>query len=252
MLLYGEAGTGKTTFWATFPRPMLVLICEGMQRNNDLDSLSDEQREGVHDVVVEGSQELADFGRDLARFNEFATVVINHCTGLQDLCLAEVLKLALADMPVHKHFGIAKRPEWGIVTGKFKEAVNPILNLACNRVFVAHEKLDKPKEEDEGSELARTWIRYNLTPGIGGWLAGAVNNICQMSRQPRMEKKVVTVNGETREKWVRRQGEDFCLRLAEHSFYASKVRKPKELVLDEFLRDPSYEKFMSVLAGEKV
>lgn len=250
MLLYGEAGTGKTCFWATWPRPLLVVLCEGVLRNDDLKSLSDEELVGVSDVVVERSSEVIELANDLAKSNDFATVVINHCTGLQDLCLAEVLKKSVEDLPAQKFYGIADQKEWGITAGKFKEAVKPILNLTCNRVFVAHEKLDKPKEEDKDSELARTWIRYNMTPQIGGWLAGSVNNICQMSRQPRMKKVVTTVAGKTHEKWIRRPGEDFCLRLAEHSFFASKVRKPREVVLSEFLRDPTYEKFMRAIRGE--
>lgn len=254
MLLYGEAGTGKTTFWATFPRPLLAVICEGVLKNDDLSSLSQETLEGVYDVVVQESAELEELGRGLAVENPYATVVVNHCTGLQDLCLAETLKKQMEDVPAHKHFGIATDVQWGYVTGRFKDAVRPILNLGCNRVFVAHEKLDKPGRDDKEkeSELLRTWVRYNLIPNAGAWLAGGVNHVCQMTREPRLRTVETTVKGVTSRRVVREPGVDFCLRTQEHDFYASKIRKPKEVVLPEFLRDPSYEKFLAALRGEGV
>jgi ABC-type lipoprotein export system ATPase subunit len=47
LLLYGRSGTGKTTLWSTFPKPILGVICSGGQRSGELRSVSLEDRRHI-------------------------------------------------------------------------------------------------------------------------------------------------------------------------------------------------------------
>ena len=42
LLVYGESGSGKTTFWATAPGPILCIICSGSKKSGELKSVDTE------------------------------------------------------------------------------------------------------------------------------------------------------------------------------------------------------------------
>src|ERR1044072_7380628 len=59
MLLYGVSGTGKTTLWATFPGPILAIICSGGNRSGELRSIkTPDIVKKVHEVELRNSEEI--------------------------------------------------------------------------------------------------------------------------------------------------------------------------------------------------
>ena len=92
MLLYGESGTGKTTFWATFPGPILSIVCSGGNRAGELRSLNDEARKKVRTVTLQSSSEMKELVEH-AEGGGYKTIVLDHASGLQDLVLKELLGL---------------------------------------------------------------------------------------------------------------------------------------------------------------
>src|SRR5690606_1528762 len=82
MLIYGRSGTGKTTFWSSFPGPILALICSGGRQPGELRSINTpELRKKITPVIVEESTQIRDV---LSEVEDFGTVVLDHGTGLQD------------------------------------------------------------------------------------------------------------------------------------------------------------------------
>ena len=93
--LYGRSGTGKTTFWATFPKPILAIICSNSAFPGELKSIdTPEYRKTISQVVLEKTSEvleLVDYCHQHPK--EFATVVLDHASGLQEYVLKELLQL---------------------------------------------------------------------------------------------------------------------------------------------------------------
>jgi hypothetical protein len=53
LLLYGISGTGKTTLWATWPKPILALICSGGTKPGELRSINTpEYRRSISAYVI--------------------------------------------------------------------------------------------------------------------------------------------------------------------------------------------------------
>ena len=83
--IYGRSGTGKTTLWATFPKPILCLVCSGGKRPGELKSIdTPENRKLITPKIV---TRIDDIREELDGASEFATVVLDHASWLQDLAL---------------------------------------------------------------------------------------------------------------------------------------------------------------------
>ncbi len=68
MLIYGRSGTGKTTLWATFPGPILAVICSGGNKPGELKSINEPKyRNKVKKVSIDNMEEFY--------------AVVEHCKG---------------------------------------------------------------------------------------------------------------------------------------------------------------------------
>lgn len=246
ILLYGMSGSGKTTTWATFPKPILSIICSGGNKSGELRSVNTpENRKTISQVVLESSSELKEIFAH-QKTQKFATIVLDHATGLQDLVLKEVL--GLDELPAQLGWGVATQQQYGTCTLQCKEYMRALLGLDCNVVIVSQEREFKPNEED--SEVVQTNVGAALTPSLVRWLNPAVDYICQTFKKPKEGKKKVTIGGKTTEQVVRLKGVDYCLRTGAHDLYTTKFRVPKGSKLPEYIIDPDYEKIMAVINGE--
>jgi hypothetical protein len=83
-------------------------------------------------------RELADcIGSGLMEDN-FATVVLDHVTGLQDMVLKEIL--GLDEIPVQKSWGLATQQQYGTCILRCKELLSALLSVQANVILVAQEK----------------------------------------------------------------------------------------------------------------
>lgn len=253
MLLYGESGSGKTTFWATFPGPILVLLCSGGNRPGELKSINTpEYRAKITPRVI---NTMSDIRSHLADVINYVTVVLDHASGLLDLLLKE--QLGLSEIPVQKTFGMASREQYGTVGIQCKEILRALLNLPRNVVIVAQQRTFGGKDDGFDPEIIKPTVGASLTPSVVGWLNPAVDYICQMYKRPIVVREMVeVVKGQGPTEMIRRatgpNGEkvEYCLRCEAHDTFTTKFRLPRGKRIPDAIVDPNYDKLLKLIRGD--
>jgi hypothetical protein len=242
MLLYGRSGTGKTTFWATFPGPILALICSGGKQPGELKSIdTPDYRQKINPVIVSS---VADCSALIADAGRYETVVLDHASGLADLALKEAL--GLDELPAQKSWGMASQQQYGQSSLQTKEVLRALLNTGKNVVIVAHERTFG---EGSDSEIIAPVVGAALTPSVTGWLNGAVDYVVQTQIRPKTNEVTTVVGGKPIKTTQRGKGVEYVLRTAPHETYTTKFRVPKGVQLPEFVVDPDYAKILSLIRG---
>lgn len=256
MLLYGQSGTGKTTFASTFPSPILWLICSGGNKPGELKSIdTEENRKRIKPKIVTSTELMGGY---IEEGKNYATVVLDHASGLADLCIKELL--GLDEIPISKYRKAGKGESWSLVSQQqygqmaiqCKEYFRALLNLPGNIIIIAQErKFGGADETSNDSELMAPTISAALTPSLTGWLAPACDYVVQTYKRPRIKIVMQEMAGQKFEVEEREKGAEYCLRTGPHDVYQTKFRVPKGHKLPECIVDPDYSKFMAVLKGRK-
>lgn len=242
MLVYGASGSGKTTLWATFPKPILAVICSGGRKPGELRSIdTPEYRETIDARVCASTEHVNDL---IADAGEFATVVLDHASGLQDLTLKEIL--GIDELPAQKSWGLATQQQYGQSALMCKEIFRAILGLPCNVVIVAQER---EFSSEAGGDIIAPTVGAALTPSVTGWLNPACDYVVQTFKRPRMVEQRTKVGGETVVTRQRGKGVEYCLRTEPHDVYQTKFRVPKGRPLPDVIVDPTYDKIISLIRG---
>lgn len=254
--LYGQSGTGKTTFWATFPKKILALVCSGGNKAGELLTLNTPEYHKTIDVLkIESSMDLLAIVKELrANPGTYSTVVLDHASGLQDLILAEILNIE--EVPAQKSWGLAKREQWGQVAIQTKEHLRALLGLEnTNVIIVAQERDFGGSENDEEDLGIAPFIASGLIPSVVKWLHPAVDYILNTYKRQKTKETITKVGPKGKEKKIvtttKVKGVDYVLRTVPHPIYATKFRMPKEstVVLADIV-DPDYNKFMKLVEGK--
>lgn len=249
--LYGLSGTGKTTFWATFPKPILAILCSGGLQPGELKSVDvPGEAEHIYPIAIKSSLDMMDLMPIIPQ-RGFQTVVLDHATGFQDLVLAEIL--GLSETPAQKTWGLATQQQYGQCTLQCKEHLRRLLGLPCHTVVVAQERVFK--EDGAGSDLIKPTVGAGLTPSLTGWLNSAVDYLWQTMIRQRYETQEIVVNGPkgvkvTDHQLVAVPGKvDYCLRTAPDAVYMTKFRVPRgsKTALPDVVVDPSYVKLAQLI-----
>ena len=250
VLVYGQSGSGKTTFAATFPKPILWILCSGGKRPGELRSIdTPEYQDVIQNVTLEASTEMKELLEYQQKEQQYKTVVLDHVTGFQDLILCEIL--GLDELPAQKSWGMAQQQQYGQCTMQAKEYLRAFLNLKCNRVIIGQERSNKTEGE---SELIAPNVGAALMPSLAGWLNPACDYIVH-TRKRRKEK--VTYNtigsGKQMQKVEVRtplRGVDYYLLTGGDEVYTTKFRVPKNRTLPHMIKDPDYDKLLGIIKGE--
>jgi hypothetical protein len=243
--LYGRSGTGKTTLWATFPKPILAIICSGGKKSGELRSINTaEYRKTIKQVVIEKTDEIRELCDYQDREEKFATVVLDHATGLQDITLKEIL--GLDELPAQGSWGMAKQQDWGQCALQMKEMLRALLSLSSNVVIVAQER---EFNNDTESELLMPFVGSALTPSVTGWLNPACDYICQTFIRQRTTVKSTKIGEKVIKTVEAIKGKvDYCLRTAPDSVFTTKFRMPRGTELPECIVDPNFDKIMELIS----
>lgn len=247
VLLYGKSGTGKTTLAATFPKPILWLICSGSERPGELRSVSAEDRKHITPRVVESSEQ---FLAETEGAEEFATVVLDHASGYSDLVLGEIIGRRV---PEQKAWGLASQQQYGQLAALCKDSFRRLLNLRNNVVIVAQERVfGGGSDTDAGAnELIQPTVGAALTPSLTGWLNPSVDYILNTFLRPKEVVREIVVNGKTITKRDRVRGKvEYCLRTGPDALFMTKFRKPRGSELPECVVDADYDDIVALSVGE--
>jgi len=242
--LYGRSGTGKTTLWSSFPKPILAILCSGGNKPGELKSIdTPSNRKSIKKVVLENSEEikeLADYQEDTGKFK---TVVLDHASGLQDFVLREVLNLE--DIPTQLSWGLATQQQYGQVAQQMKERLRTLLNLDTNVVIVAQER---EFNTDTESDLLMPYVGSALTPSVVGWLNPACDYIFNTYIRNKDKTEDKKVGGKTIKKVVGTTRE-YCLRVGPDATYTTKFRAPKGHKIPDIIVDADYQKIVKLIGG---
>lgn len=250
MLLYGRSGTGKTTLWATFPGPILALICSGGNKPGELRSINTpEYREKITPKIINSMDE---FKAELAEAASYATVVLDHASGLADLILKEIM--GIDDILISKYrqagkgesWSVVSQPQYGQLAIQCKEYFRTLLNLPGNVVIIAQERTFG---DETGSELIAPTIGPALTPSVVGWLTPACDYVVQTFIRPIVVERVRKVGVKNITTTERGKGVQYCLRTEPHELYMTKFRVPRGVTLPDVIVDPTYDKIKEIIEG---
>jgi hypothetical protein len=249
MMVYGRSGTGKTTLWSTFPKPILAIIASGSSQPGELRSVdTPELRKVISTVTLHQSTEIRELvdhlGSGIMEEN-FATVVLDHVTGLQDMVLKEVL--GLDEIPIQKSWGLATQQQYGTCILRCKELLSALLSVQANVVLVAQEK---DFNTDSEGDLIAPAVGAALTPSLCGWANSVCDYIVNTFLRQHEEVRSKNVNGKTTQVRIKTRKVEYCLRTGPHPVYCTKFRLPKGNPLPESIVDPDYDKIMTIIRGQ--
>lgn len=250
VLLYGQSGSGKTTIAGTFPGNILWAVCSGTDENpGELRSLdTPEYRDKVDAVTIRKSAELREVIAYCAE-GGYSTFVLDHASGLAHLILQEIL--GLQKLPEQLGWGLATQQQYGQQIQQAKEYFRAALNLRCNTVIVAQERVFNSKD-DGGTDMVRPTIGAALSPSLTGWLAPACDYVVQAYKTQRTETSEVKIGTKSVISTQKIKGVEYRLRTGPDELVQTKFRVPREYAdrIPPSISDPNYDKILAVIRGE--
>ena len=239
--VYGKAKTGKTTLWATFPKPILAIVCSGGKKPGELRSIDiPEYRKTVDPKILREASELPGL---LETAGDYKTVVLDHASSLQDHVLRDIL--GLSEIPEQKSWGMATRQQYGTCSLRMKELLRLLLDLSCNVVIVAQER--EFNTEGDNEDLLMPFVASALSPSVVGWLNPAVDYICQTFIRGKTKRVQTKIGKKTVTRLKRVPGVEYCLRTGPHEIYTTGFRVPKGTELPDVIVDPTFDKINSLI-----
>lgn len=256
ILCYGRSGSGKTTLWATFPDPILALICSGGKRPGELRSVNtEENRKRIKAATINHTQDVRVIADHMTMMEErgerpYNTIVLDHATGLQDMALSEIL--GLDQLPEQKGWGLATQQQYGQCTARCKDMLKNLLSLSCNVVIIAQDRVFNQDEDGRMGELIRPFVGAGMSPSLTGWVNCAVDYIVYCYKRQKMEKKsIVLDDGGTIDTVEKGEGVEYCLRIGADEVITTKFRTPRRKEkMPDVIVNPTYKKILDVVEGK--
>lgn len=156
VLVYGEPGSGKTTFASTFPKPYFFDFDEGLMsvRGKDFlyDTFKDTVKNGV--LVKTAISQAESVLRDIENGKvEAETLVVDSITAMQDSMLRHVLKVAN-----HK---TTEYSDWKSFADNMLDFFMRLIGTGKHVVLTAHTEVTK--DEISGRVYRWPYIMGNMT-----------------------------------------------------------------------------------------
>ena len=236
LCVYGKSGTGKTRLVGSFAKlgPMLHMICSS---NGTNEARSIKGTPNVDCVEIQKPQDLLDL-INLAKDSKYKTLALDHVTGFSDCVLADIL--GVDKVPEQGSWGMAKREHYAQLGLQVKTYLRDLLDLPLNVIIVGQERAFDL--EEEAGEVLMPYVSVSATPAVAGWIAPAVDYMCQTFKRDQVKVTSKKMGDKIIESKERTGKREFCLRVGPDSTYITKFRVPPGTDLPDVIVDPNYEK----------
>lgn len=236
LCVYGKSGTGKTRLVGSFAKlgPMLHMICSS---NGTNEARSIKGTPNVDCVEIQKPQDLLDL-INLAKDSKYKTLALDHVTGFSDCVLADIL--GVDKVPEQGSWGMAKREQYAQLGLQVKTYLRDLLDLSLNIIIVGQERAFDL--EEEAGEVLMPYVSVSATPAVAGWIAPAVDYMCQTFKRDQVKVTSKKMGDKIIESKERTGKREFCLRVGPDSTYITKFRVPPGTDLPDVIVDPNYEK----------
>lgn len=234
LLVYGRAGTGKTNFGSTLPKPILYLDIQ----EHGTETIS--QMKGIDVLRVDDWDELEQVYWYLkSGKSPYKSVVLDQITSLQALAMSKHREKE--SMSVTDAF---TRRDWGMVSGMLQQWLLNYRDLWDNEFnicFLAHER------ENEADESVDNQIAPNIGARVMPSVASFINGACSIIGNTFIRE---VFSGENQNK-VR--SVEYSMRLGPHAFYTTKARRPMgiDIQVPDIMINPTFDKIMAIARGEQ-
>lgn len=229
MVIYGRSGSGKTTFAATMPGPILLLDA----REDGTDSICDVEGVDVLPIKNWEDVELAYyFLKSKKGRAKYKSVILDTVTKMQDILLNEICDENNREQ--------ATKREWGQLGQRMKPWFDNYTDLPQHVAFLCQDRTTDSETEDDDQMTPEVGPR--LSPSIASALNAAVKIIAQAYIKEVVKHKEGKVRRDTQ----------YRLRIGPHPIYLTKIRMPKRLAKPESIINPTFDDVVRITRGEYV
>lgn len=245
-VLYGRAGTGKTTLAGSFPKPLLVIDC----KEEGTDSIRDQKDIKVLQAQSWDEIEMIYWYLKKEK-HKFKTVVWDTVSHGQTFCIRKVMEDLDSDIEEGRlgYWGTMRKQDWGTVSGIMTPIIIGFRDLPMNTVFVAHDRIFTQDTNEDEEDIIDPAVGPRVIPSIAATMNAAVGIIGNTYIRERYKKVKVKVGKKMKIK--ERRIIQYCLRIGPHAYYITKVRKPKSIIAPPVIIDPTYEKLIDLTEGDE-
>lgn len=241
MCVYGRSGSGKTTFAASAPGPILYIDV----RDEGTASISD-----VKDLDVLEVEEFADIEDAywwlVKNPKKYKTVILDTVSQLQSMIVQEVSSKNKKGKRAGD-WGSMTKKDWGDVAAVMKEWLGNYRDLTSrgiNVIFIAQDRTFNLSDEEEANDtLLAPEIGPALSPAVAKSLNASVSVLANTF--VRELEKTKEVNG----KKVKTSVIQYCLGVGPSPVYTRKLRKPKSVAIPDAIVDPSWDDVIEMMKG---
>jgi hypothetical protein len=246
-LIYGDTGTGKTRLGCTWPKPLLLVGAEDGRK-------SVKNVSGVKFIRLKSPDQISDIIRAAQSDpHPWKTVVLDTLTSFHGMVLAKVK--GVEEMPAQREYGDASRDEYKAASFITKQHCRDLLRLAerrvCHVIILSQEKVMKPKEDGMDPSIVKPKIMGSAGEATVKFVNAECDYIVHTEVRNRFKvMKIPNDDGTETELHEPLDGRDFCLRLLPDQYYVCKFRAPDDVVVPDYITDPTYAKLKKLMDGE--
>jgi len=225
MLVYGRNGMGKTRLACTAPKPLLIDIGEKGTK-------SVRTYPGVEVYHARSWQEVVwAYWYLKAGGHEHESVILDTLTGMQNICMVQVLKES-GDRDPTKDPKTATMRDWGKLAQLMKEQLLNFRNLPLHVVFTAQERLYDNEDEERVERVP------DLSPGSRATATACVDIIGRIYQK---ERRWAVKGGREKKQWETR------MLVGPHEDYVTKDRTG---VLGRIVVNPTIPDILERMNGD--